>query len=98
MDNNQNQNQPFTTTQWRQNLYNRLPDSHPVKLSLNRVAIWFNSLPSLGKVVVVIVGLSVTMSILSSVLQLVASLISLAILGFILYGAYKFFVTPQSPN
>ena len=98
MDNNHDQNQPFTATQWRQNLYNRFPDSHPVKLALNRVAIWFNSLPSLGKVVVVIVGLSASMSLLSSVLQLVASLISLAILGIILYGVYKFFVMPQSPN
>ncbi len=95
---NQDQNQPSTVNEWRQNLYNRLPDSHPVKLALNRVAIWFNSLPSLGKVVVVIVGLSVGMSLLSSVLQLVASLISLAILGVILYGVYKFFITPQSPN
>lgn len=98
MDNNQNKNQPSTATQWKQNLYNRFPDSHPVKLALNRVAIWFNSLPSLGKVVVVIVGLSVSISLLSSVLQLVASLISLAILCVILYGVYKFFVTPQSPN
>ncbi len=95
---NQDPNQRFTVTQWREDLYNRLPDSHPVKLALNRVTLWFNSLPTVGKAVVVIVGLSLGMSLLGSLLQLVASLISLAILGVILYGVYKFFFTPQSPN
>jgi hypothetical protein len=62
----------------------------------NRVTNWFNSLPNAGKVAVVIVAAVVGFSLLRSVLQLVGALISLAILGGILYLIYKFFVTPQS--
>lgn len=63
---------------------------------IERVANWFNSLPRGGKVAVVIIATVVGFSILRSVLQLVASLISLAILGVILYLVYKFFITPRS--
>lgn len=66
------------------------------KSVLNQVATWFDRLPSAGKVAVVIIAVIVGFSLLRSVLQLVASLISLAILGGILYLVYKFFVTPQS--
>ena len=66
------------------------------KSVLNQVATWFNRLPSAGKVAVVIIAAIVGFSLLRSVLQLVASLISLAILGGILYLVYKFFVTPRS--
>jgi uncharacterized membrane protein len=66
------------------------------KSVLNQVATWFNRLPSTGKVAVVIIAAIVGFSLLRSVLQLVASLISLAILGGILYLVYKFFVTPRS--
>jgi hypothetical protein len=64
----------------------------------NRVVNWFNSLPTPGKVTVVAIAAIVGLSLFLSVLQLVASLISLAILGVILYLVYKFFVTPQSPK
>jgi hypothetical protein len=64
----------------------------------NRIVNWFNSLPTPGKVTVVAIATIVGVSLFLSVLQLVASLISLAILGVILYLVYKFFVTPQSPK
>ena len=64
----------------------------------NRVVNWFNSLPNPGKVAVVAIAAIVGVSLFLSVLQLVASLISLAILGVILYLVYKFFVTPPSPK
>src|ERR687886_1885739 len=64
----------------------------------NRVVNWFNSLPTPGKVTVVAIAAIVGVSLFLSVLQLVASLISLAILGVILYLVNKFFVTPQSPK
>jgi hypothetical protein len=64
----------------------------------NRVVNWFNSLPTPGKVAVVAMAAIVGVSLFLSLLQLVASLISLAILGVILYLVYKFFVTPQSPK
>lgn len=64
----------------------------------NRVVNWFNSLPNPGKVAVVASAVIVGVSLFLSLLQLVASLISLAILGVILYLVYKFFVTPSSPK
>ncbi len=73
-------------------------NSKPERSVLNQVFNWYNSLPTVGRVAVVIVAAVVGFSILRSVLQLVASLISLAILGVILYLVYKFFVTPQSPK
>jgi negative regulator of sigma E activity len=74
----------------------RQVNNQPEKSVLNQVANWFNSLPRGAKVAVVIIATLVGFSILRSVLQLVASLFSLAILGVILYLVYKFFVTPQS--
>jgi hypothetical protein len=62
----------------------------------NQLTNWFNSLPTAGKVAVVLIGASVGLSLLRSVLQLVGALISLAILGGILYLVYKFVITPQS--
>jgi hypothetical protein len=49
-------------------------------------------------VAVVLIGGSVGLSLLRSVLQLVGALISLVILGGILYLVYKFVITPQSPK
>lgn len=72
------------------------PDSPPLKVMAQQVANWFNSLPKVGKVVVVLVGISLAFSLLRSVLQLLASLISLALLGALVYLVYKFFITPQS--
>jgi p-aminobenzoyl-glutamate transporter AbgT len=64
----------------------------------NQLTNWFNSLPTVGKVAVVLIGASVGLSLLRSVLQLVGALISLVILGGILYLVYKFVITPQSPK
>jgi hypothetical protein len=64
----------------------------------NRVVNWFDILPKPAKVAVVAIAAMVGVSLFLSVLRLVASLISLAILGVILYLVYKFFVTPQSPK
>jgi hypothetical protein len=59
---------------------------------------WFNSLPNVGKVAVAVIAALVGLSLLKSVFQLVASIISLTILGVILYLVYKFFVARQSPK
>ncbi len=64
----------------------------------NRVVNWFDILPKPAKVAVVAIAAIVGVSLFLSILRLVASLISLAILGVILYLVYKFFVTPQSPK
>ncbi len=80
--------------QWLQRDANRAQ----VDSVLNPLVNWFNSLPTPGKVAVVTIAVLVGSSLLFSVLQLIASLISLAILGVILYLVYKFFVTSQSPK
>lgn len=77
----------------------KTPTAQPIqsdKTLLTQVTQWFESLPSPGKVAVVIISALVGFSILRNVLQLVASVLSLAILGVILYLVYKFFVTPKS--
>lgn len=62
---------------------------------LDRTLLWFNTLPQVGKIAVVVVGAFVTFSVLRSVLQLVAAIASLAILGVLLYLGYKFLVANQ---
>ena len=57
---------------------------------------WFNNLPTPGRVAVLVVAFIFGLSLLNTVLQIVTSLISLAILGFVLYFLYKFFSTPRS--
>lgn len=64
----------------------------------NQVANWFNSLPSVAKVAVAIVAALMGISLLSSIMKLVAAVISLAILGVILYLGYKYLILPQSPK
>ncbi|HBB31464.1 MAG TPA: hypothetical protein DDZ80_20790 [Cyanobacteria bacterium UBA8803] len=88
--------QPSLDTQPGQTLYNGFPNSQPMKLLFHQIANWFNTLPTIGKVVVAIAAASIGFSLLRTVLQLVASLISLAILGGMLYFAYKFFISSQS--
>lgn len=63
---------------------------------LERVTNWYDGLPNVGKVAVAIVAAIAGFSLLKSVLQLMASLFSLAILGGILYLVYRFVVVPQS--
>lgn len=72
--------------------------TYPMKQGLNQIRTWFQGLPTVGKVMVVVVGGSLGLSLFKTVFQLITSLISLAILGIILYMVYKFFITPQSPQ
>ena len=56
----------------------------------------WNSLPTFGKGAIAAVALFVGVSLLSTVLRLVTSLLSVAILGVVLYLLYKFFIAPRS--
>lgn len=71
---------------------------HSQKALFHQATNWYNSLPDAGKVAVAIAAAFVGFSLLRTVLQLVASLISLTLLGVILYLVYKFVVAPQSPK
>ncbi len=52
---------------------------------------FFNRLPKFGKVAVAIGGVWLGFSILGAVLHVVSSVVSIAILGFIVYIAYRLF-------
>ncbi len=100
LENELNQDRPLQAGENRPGQPLQRPVNHslPEKSVVNQVTHWFNSLPKAGKVAVVAIATLVGFSILRSVLQLVGALISLAIVGGILYLVYKFFVTPQSPK
>ncbi|MGL5035930.1 MAG: hypothetical protein ACRC6M_19260 [Microcystaceae cyanobacterium] len=57
---------------------------------------WYDRQASIVKISVAIALIFVTLSILSKVLHLVASLISTAILAVILYGVYRIFLKSKS--
>ncbi|NES85951.1 MAG: hypothetical protein F6K10_33755 [Moorea sp. SIO2B7] len=59
---------------------------------------WFNSLPNVGKVAVVVVSGMLTLSLLSTVLRLVSALVSLSVLGIVLYFVYRFFTRSSTPE
>lgn len=59
---------------------------------------WFNRLPIAARAVVAIFAVMVAFSLLNTVLQVVASLISTAILAAILYLLYRAFMAPRPPQ
>lgn len=58
---------------------------------------WFNSLPQVGKIAVGIGAVWLSFSVLSAFLHIVSSLISIAVMGFLLYIGYRF-VTNAGDN
>ena len=64
--------------------------------SLNQFISLFKSLPNVGKIIVIGVGIIVGFAILKSLLSLVATLFSLAFLGLIVYFGYQFLVARNS--
>ncbi len=98
LENELNKDRPLQSVENRpgQPLERTVNHSRPEKSVVNQVANWFNRLPKAGKVAVVAIATLIGFSVLRSVLQLVGALISLALVGGILYLVYKFFVTPQS--
>lgn len=70
------------------NLETAAPEKNYLQIVLN----WFDRLPTLGKVGVVVGGIVIGFSLLNSVLKLVTSVLVIAILAVVLYGAYKFII------
>ena len=64
--------------------------------TLNQLLNWFNGLSGFGKLIVIGVTTLIGFAILRTVLKLVASLLSLAILGLLVYFLYKFFLARSS--
>ncbi|HEY9650637.1 MAG TPA: hypothetical protein V6C95_08235 [Coleofasciculaceae cyanobacterium] len=81
--------------QWGSGIIDSL---HSQKALVHQAMNWYKTLPDAGKVAVAIACAVVGFSLLRMVLQLVASLISLTLLGVTLYLVYKFVIAPQSPK
>ncbi len=56
---------------------------------------WFISLPPVGRVVVGLFGVMVTISLLKTIFSLVQLAISLLVLGVIIYSVYQLFIKPK---
>jgi hypothetical protein len=60
---------------------------------LNSARDWFQSLPSVGKIAVGVGTAMIAISVLTTFIKLVSSLISVAIVGALIYMGYKFLVS-----
>jgi hypothetical protein len=77
---------------------NTLPLSEKVSQALQTFQRWYEKLPAPAKIAVAIGVIFFSLSLLTRVLHLVASIISVTILGIILYGLYRFFLKPNSSS
>ncbi|MBD2139011.1 hypothetical protein H6F32_15850 [Anabaena sp. FACHB-1237] len=59
---------------------------------------WFNGLSSIKKIAATGVLLLLTIWVLQAVFKLVASTVTLLVLGGLIYLGYKFFIASNSPN
>jgi len=73
-----------------------LPLSEKVSQWLQVFKQWYAKLPGAAKIAVAIGIVFFSLSLLTKVLHLVASIISVTILGIILYGLYRFFLKSNS--
>lgn len=72
------------------------PTSNNAVAGFNQFISLFKSLPNVGKIIVIGVGIIVGFAILKSLFSLVATLFSLAFLGLIVYFGYQFLVARSS--
>ena len=87
---------PLAIPQPQKPLQPQTDNSQTVQSSLYRFINWFSGLSGFGKLVVIGVAALVGLTILRAVLKLVAAVISLAVLGVVLYFVYQFFLARSS--
>jgi len=76
-------------------------DSHSyraVQTSYNQFLDKFQKLPKPGQVAVFAVGAIIVLTVFNTVVQLISGLITLAVLGVLIYIAYKLAIAPDSSN
>jgi hypothetical protein len=56
---------------------------------------WFNSIPSSAKLVAIAGGGLLGLTLIKTVFQLITSLLTLSVLGIILYLVYRFWIAPK---
>ncbi|WP_373540830.1 hypothetical protein [Chamaesiphon sp.] len=57
---------------------------------------WFQGIPASGKLLAIAGGGLLSLTLIKTVFQLIASLITLAVFGVILYLVYRFWILPKS--
>lgn len=77
---------------------NVIPSFGKWKLYLEKYRQWFNGLSSIKKVAATGVLLLLTIWVLQAVFKLVASTVTLLVLGGLMYLGYKLFIANNSPN
>lgn len=87
---------PPLVPQPKQPLQPQTDSYQPVQSTLNKIINWFNSLSGFGKLLVIGVAALIGLAILRAVLKLVTAVISLALLGVIVYFVYQFFLARSS--
>ena len=75
-----------------------LPLSEKVSQWVQIFQQWYEKLPGVAKIAVAIGIVFFSLSLLTKVLHLVASIISVTILGIVLYGLYHVFLKPSSSS
>ncbi|MCU0547202.1 MAG: hypothetical protein MUE44_34430 [Oscillatoriaceae cyanobacterium Prado104] len=81
----------------RSQLINLNADSYQtVKTSYNRLLDKFQKLPKPGQVAVFAVGAIVLLTVFNTVVQLISAMITLAVLGVLIYIGYKLAISPDS--
>lgn len=74
-------------------------DSYPAAQTFyNQFLDKFQRLPKPGQVAVFAVGAIILLTVFNTVVQLISALITLAVLGMLIYIAYKLAISPQSSN
>ncbi len=68
------------------------------KSRLAKLQVWFQNLNGITKVIVASTGVLVGLAMLQAVMKLVASVISVALLAFLVYLGYKFFISGSFPK
>ncbi len=69
-----------------------------IRQGYQQFIVWFNTIPSSGKLLAIVGGSIVSLSLMKTVYQLVTSLISLSFIGIVLYLAYRFWILPKNSN
>ncbi len=64
----------------------------------SQVRNWFNQLPIIGKIIVVVVGIGISFSLLKTIFQLVTSLLTLAIIAGLGYAGYQYFIGSKNKS
>jgi len=72
------------------------PPNNPEKSVIPVVGNWFSALPTGGKVIIAVFGTLLAFSLINTVFSIVKSLLTIAILGGVLYFIYRIVVKQKT--